>query len=56
MNVVIMAMAPWAKLMTFVARNMSTRASASAAKIMPWVRPSSVMLMKRLILSPQKPR
>ena len=42
MNVVSMAMAPWAKLMIFVARKTSTRARASEAKIMPWVRPLSV--------------
>ncbi len=46
MNVVIIPMAPWAKLMILVARKIRTRARAKAAKIIPLAMPSSVMLMK----------
>ena len=56
MNVVIIAIAPWAKLMIFVALKIRTSDRARAAKIKPWVRPSSVMFMNKLICQPQNPR
>ena len=49
MNVVIMAMAPWAKLTIRVARKMRTSARANAAKIIPLAIPLRVMLTKRLM-------
>ena len=52
MKVVIMPMAPWAKLMMRVARKISTRERARAAKIIPLAMPLSVMLMNRLIGDP----
>src|SRR5579862_9759737 len=50
MNVVIIAMAPWAKLMMFVARKISTKASATEAKMNPSESPPRVMLKKSRIL------
>ena len=55
-KVVIIAIAPCAKLIIFVARKIRTSDNARAAKIKPCVNPSRVMFMNKLTCAPQKPR
>jgi hypothetical protein len=50
MYVVIIAMAPCAKLTMFVARKMSTRPRATAATIMPVAIPPRVMFKKNCMI------
>ena len=55
MNVVTISIAPWAKLTIRVARQMSTRARATAAYTAPVEMPLSVRSMN-LVMPAQNPR